>query len=659
MKLLDWMKLAQIYLVVFGLQGLLLLIDRAVRRILAPQYYRHTWPATIKTVSEGLNIQSYINSDSSDYEKLFTTEKQKIVNAADRIMKREFQIASLGWLDFGSKVNWHRDPTTRHQWSTQFYSEIDIVASFNSGTDIKMTWELSRFHQAVILARAYWLTGDTVYRKDLIDHWSDWTDNNPCPYGINWTSSMEVSIRVVNLILALWIVADKDNNINSIPSAVFNNILEHGKYIIRNLEISSKNGKIVAGNHLISNYSALTCIGLFLSDVPLARDWITIGMRGLNLEIKRQVLPDGLHYESSLHYHKFVLETLLITGILAKNSGLTLSSDYKESVSKMCDAVVLLTRPDGQLPTIGDSDGGRLAVLSGYYLNRSDNIHDILALGAVLLEREDIRCLSKNNLGELFWLIGPANFSKFVQASETFSVPVYHQYKSGGLCVLQNREHKDFILFRTDWPEGECPTGHRHNDLLSIEIWLNGDPITVDPGTQTYTADFNVRNELRSTKSHATVSLNNDEQNLIPFNSPFELISKTNSGKVRSNFTEELITVASTAFWNAIMSHDRSVSYSPNSGELVIEDTIVEADTACWNWPLFPGSYELEATFTTDLELSTKRENLKFANVYGSPSTSRVIRLSSDTKKRASVKFVFNRRKGNAKALNKDSTMVS
>ena len=66
----------------------------------------------------------------------------------------------------------------------------------------------------------------------------NWTDNNPCPYGINWTSSMEVSIRVVNLILALWIVADKDNNINSIPSAVFNNILEHGKYIIRNLEIT-------------------------------------------------------------------------------------------------------------------------------------------------------------------------------------------------------------------------------------------------------------------------------------------------------------------------------------------------------------------------------------------------------------------------------------
>ena len=139
-------------------------------------------------------------------------------------------------------------------------------------------------------------------------------------------------------------------------------------------------------------------------------------------------------------------------------------------------------------------------------------------------------------------------------------------------------------MFRTDWHEGECPTGHRHNDLLSLEIWLNGDPITVDPGTLTYTADFRVRNELRSNKSHATVTLNNDEQNLIEFDSPFELVSKTNSGEVRITSSKDLITVESTAFWNAIMSHERSVSYSTKSGALMIEDTIIGADTACWNW---------------------------------------------------------------------------
>ncbi|MAT08508.1 MAG: hypothetical protein CL707_05320 [Chloroflexi bacterium] len=659
MKLFDWMKLAQIYLVIFGLQGFLLLIDRAVRRILPWQYYRYTWQVKSKTVSDAAKIQSYINSGSSDYEKFFPAEKRKIINAADRILKREFQIASLGWMDFSDNLNWHIDPKTKYQWGTRFYSEIDIASSFNSGTDIKMTWELSRFHQAVILARAYWLTGDTRYRKDLIDHWLDWIDNNPCPYGINWTSSMEVSIRAVNLILALLIIADKDKNISSIPSTLLNNILEHGKYIIRNLEIGSKNGKLVAGNHLVSNYSALACIGLVLSDVPSTRDWISIGMRGLNMEIERQVLPDGLHYESSLNYHKFVLETLLVTGILAKNYGLELSSKYSKSVSKMCDAIIGLTRPDGQLPMIGDSDNGRLAVLSGYYLNRSDNNHDMLALGAFLLNREDLKCLSKDNLGELFWLIDSANLSSFVQASEKFSIPEYQHYKYGGLYVLQNRERKDFILFRTDWPEGECPTGHRHNDLLSLEIWLNGDPITVDPGTLTYTADFRVRNELRSNKSHATVTLNNDEQNLIEFDSPFELISKTNSGEVRITSSKDLITVESTAFWNDIMSHERSVSYSTKSGALMIEDTITGADTACWNWPLFPGSENFKAIVSTDLELSETSENLKYASAYGLSTKSSVIRLSSNTKKRASVKFIFNPRKDNAKTLDKDSLMVS
>ena len=66
MKLRDWMNLAKIYLVIFGLPGLLLLIDRAARRILPSQYYRYTWQAKSNTVPDALNIQSYIDSDSSD-----------------------------------------------------------------------------------------------------------------------------------------------------------------------------------------------------------------------------------------------------------------------------------------------------------------------------------------------------------------------------------------------------------------------------------------------------------------------------------------------------------------------------------------------------------------------------------------------------------------
>ncbi|MQG15233.1 MAG: hypothetical protein FI698_00245 [SAR202 cluster bacterium] len=658
MKLRDWINLTGIYLAIFGLKGILLLMDRAARRILPPQTYCYTWKSESETLPNTLNIVTNINSELTDYEKLFTSEKGKIIAAANRILKREFQIASLGWIDFGGQVDWHRDPKTKHEWSGGFYSQIDLISSFDLGTDIKVTWELSRFHQALILARAYWLTGETIYRQDLIDHWADWVENNPFPYGIHWTSSMEVSIRAVNMILALLIIADKDKNTNSIPNTVFQNIIEHGKYITRNLEISSKNGKLIAGNHLISNYSALVIIGLFLSDIPLAQEWLKVGMRGLNIEVERQVLPDGLHYESSLHYHKFVLEMLLITGVLANNQGHEMPLKYKESVSKMCDAVVVLTRPDGELPMIGDADGGTFSVLSGYYLNRPDNNHDILALGAIFLDREDLKCISNDSLAELFWLTGSDNVSSCLQASEPFLFPECVEYKNGGICVLQNRDRKDFILFRTGWPENESPTGHRHNDLLSIEIWLNGKPITVDPGTLTYTADFCVRNELRSNKSHGTVTLNNAEQNLIQSDSPFELVPKTNSGDVHITSSKELITVKSSAIWSSLMSHQRLVSYSVKSGALIIEDTIKEADTACWSWPLFPGVNGFKAIVSTDLKLSETIDDLKYATSYGLADNSRIVRFSSDTKQRASVKFLFNQSKDSAKALSKDSSMV-
>ena len=91
----------------------------------------------------------------------------------------------------------------------------------------------------------------------------------------------------------------------------------------------------------------------------------------------------------------------------------------------------------------------------------------------------------------------------------------------------------------------------------------------------------------------------------------------------------------------------------------MIKDTITEADTACWNWPLFPGVDNFEAIVSTNLDLSETSENLKFASAYGLSSKSRVVRLSSDINKRASVKFIFNPRKDNSKASNKDSLMVS
>lgn len=659
LKAFDWLNIARIYIVIFGLRGIVFAFDRAVRKLLPGRYYCHTWNFNGPRRYEFLNLDLCIDSDSKYYQSLFPNEKEKIVEAANNICAHKFDVMHSGFVDFGQDINWHQDIKTKHVWSNEFYSEINIEASYNSGTDVKTIWELNRFHHALILARAYWLTNDRTYQKELIDQWLDWISKNPCAYGINWTSSMEVSIRSVNLLFALLIIVAKDRSSKAIPEVLFRNLREHGIYIQRNLEIGSKNGSLISGNHLISNYAALACIGLILPELPESREWVRVGLYGLDMEVKRQILPDGLHYESSLHYHRLVLEMLLITGLLSQKSRHKISPRYMKSVSDMCDAIVVMTRPDGQLPMIGDTDDGRFVVLSGYYLNRLDDHRDILSLGAILLDREDLRVLCRDNLRELFWVMGPDSFKSFNQASEKFIIPGFKTYDHAGISVLQNRDQKDFILFRTGWPESGAPTGHRHNDLLSTEIWLKGKPITVDPGTLSYTADFETRNEFRSTKSHATVSLNNNEQNAITLNQPFELIPKTVASAVSVFHGGGNITIACTAYWTNILSHKRSITYSLESGMLTIEDIIIGADEACWNWPLFPGVDEFKATILSDMKLSKTFESFKVATSYGVFSQSKILRLVNKTGKRAFVKFIFNPIDECIKNANEDLLQVS
>ncbi len=53
---------------------------------------------------------------------------------------------------------------------------------------------------------------------------------------------------------------------------------------------------------------------------------------------------------------------------------------------------------------------------------------------------------------------------------------------------------------------------HKHNDWLSFELCVDGKPVIIDPGTYCYTGNAEMRFLFRSTVSHNTVVVNNDEQ---------------------------------------------------------------------------------------------------------------------------------------------------
>ncbi|MHA1381552.1 MAG: heparinase II/III family protein, partial [Candidatus Helarchaeota archaeon] len=86
-------------------------------------------------------------------------------------------------------------------------------------------------------------------------------------------------------------------------------------------------------------------------------------------------------------------------------------------------------------------------------------------------------------------------------------------FPDGGIYVMRHK--KDYMVISCG-PNGQGGRGgHAHNDKLSFELCRDGKDVIVDPGTYLYTADFEARNNLRSTANHNTVMIDNEEQNRL------------------------------------------------------------------------------------------------------------------------------------------------
>ena len=72
--------------------------------------------------------------------------------------------------------------------------------------DPKVIHELNRHQHLVALAKAYFLTGDERYSREAIAQMESWIDQNPPSVGINWQSSLEIAIRSISWIWAIFLL---------------------------------------------------------------------------------------------------------------------------------------------------------------------------------------------------------------------------------------------------------------------------------------------------------------------------------------------------------------------------------------------------------------------------------------------------------------------
>lgn len=424
----------------------------------------------------------------------------KIIEEAQLIIQNKFQTLGSELTYLGEKINWHQDFKSGRIWEKVFYTRIDSKHSVNK-SDIKVPWELSRFHQAQYLAKAYLITKDEKYAQKFFELVDNWIDENPFCYGVNWNCAMEVAIRAVNWIFALHIFKSSQYFSEQILKKILTSLYHHGLFIRNNLEYGRRNG-----NHYLSDLMGLIWIGAFFYNHQFGKQWFKYAKKELEKEILIQVYEDGVDYEKSTFYQRLVTEIFTLSNIAAEKINKPFSNKFKERLHKMFEFIASYVIGD-EVPNVGDCDDGRIIKFN--FFEKISEMRNLLAVGSVIFKDEFLKSKAEQNFVDVLLLLGLDGFQKFSEIKTIEIKPENKIFPNGGFCVLN---YKDFFIFLDFGDIGMNGWGgHGHNDILSFELAYKGKRFFVDSGTYVYTPEPELRQKLRSTYSHNTIMVDGKE----------------------------------------------------------------------------------------------------------------------------------------------------
>ncbi len=422
----------------------------------------------------------------------------EIVLAADEICKHRFHLLGYENLDYGTDIDWHRDRVHDIRAPLEPWSRIPFL-DFSVVGDHKVTWELNRHQHLVTLAKAWLLTHNEEYVGELIRQWRSWMKANPYPLGINWGSTLEVAFRSLSWIWVDHLLADAPGY-PPLRNEVLPALAFHGHYIERYLSTYFS-----PNTHLLGEAVAMFFLGTLYPQMPNAPRWKSQAWKIIAHEAGRQVRPDGVYFEQSLHYHVYALDFFLYARQLAALNGVSIPDAYDGVLLQMLDVIQALAQA-GPAEGFGDDDGGRVF---NPRRNRTEHMTDPLALGALAYNRGD---LNAELTEESIWLFGEpavAELGRSASSNATSSAA----FPDGGIYVLADSEPCAQTMMIDAGPQGVGRCGHGHADALSVRLTMNGSRWLVDSGSGVYiSSDSANRNTFRGTAGHNTLRVDGVDQ---------------------------------------------------------------------------------------------------------------------------------------------------
>lgn len=483
---------------------------------------------------------------------------------------------------FKAEMNWHLSPDNGASWPTAHWSEIPFRRLGNIG-DIKNCWDINRHQFFPALALAYRATNDDKYIRALQTMIHSWCDQNTPETGIHYISNLEIGLRCIS-----WIFMDdilKDAMDSDTRLRLYRNLHAQACHIAEYLPYTEKTGK---NNHLIGDAASLAYIALKFPEWRQSSLWFEHGLDALWKTLDDQVLIDGMHFECSYGYHLFVAEFVTLLFAEMRRCKKAVPAKAHMLLEKMGQILLSAPQPDGRLPNINDNDGGYVIPLP---LSTPARLQGILATLSVLYNRPDFKAASGGKFPlYAHLLLGEKGMG------EHRIVPVYPDItpcvtlqKESGIAIL--RQNGDYLLLKNN-PDPFPKSGHNHADLLSIILFLDGQPVLADAGTYRYNADEGFRNALRSTPAHNTLTVDLLHQAEPNRNFGWTSLVKPNGVHVEETPTCVIIDAGHDCYETIGLHHRRVVLWLKEREAFVVFDRMSGQDTHHFEqyWHLPPAS---------------------------------------------------------------------
>ena len=425
---------------------------------------------------------------------------EQILQQAGRILQHRFDLLGYTDLAYGSPIDWHMDLVHAKRAPRRAFYRVRYL-DFEEVGDSKVTWELNRHQHLVTLAKAYRLTGELRYADEILRQWRHWRLENPYPMGINWASSLEAGFRSLAWLWTYHLL-EGEPGLPDFREEWLRVLALHGRHIERYLSTYFS-----PNTHLLGEGVALYFLGTLCPELESAERWKDAGWKIVLDEARRQVRPDGFHFEQSTYYHVYALDLFLHAAILASGNGTPLPREFEETLQKMLAALCLLGRC-GPPPRLGDDDGGRIF---DPRRNRSEHLLDPLSTGAILFHRGDFKNAAGELCEETIWLVGPDGVRAWDELESEAGTGSPMALEPSGMYLLATQNPATQLVVDCG-PTGAQSGGHGHADALSVTLGSRKHELLIDPGTCEYAGEGGERNLFRGTAMHNTVRVDRADQ---------------------------------------------------------------------------------------------------------------------------------------------------